>query len=262
MCAPVVGAVTAISGIASAVGGHQSATAAANAANAASEEQYEYQVAQRELEWRNTLNREGYKRVQYEEKINENSLAANRAYAGEQQRLNEIYQKASFTNQDSLVKLLGAQGKNTAAGMTGKSAQRSNNMMMAALGRQQSQTAASLTSARQMVKTNNRNTRNQLISTNNDAWSEVAIAPQPGIAPPPPEMQSGPSALSMIGGIGSAVAGGISSFNSLKAPDAGNIGKTGGGNMFNGSSNNFGSTNWSSISNSNMFDLNVSPFLP
>lgn len=261
MCAPVVGAVSAISGIAGSVGQHQSASAAASASNKAATQNYEYQIAQRELEWRNTLNREGYKRVQYEEKINENSLAANRAYAGEQQRLNEIYQKAAFSNQDSLVKLLGAQGKNTAAGMTGKSAQRSNNMMMAALGRQQAQTAASLTSARQMVNTNNRNTRNQLISTNNDAWSEVAIAPQPGIAPPPPVMQSGPSPLGLISGIGSAVVGGISSFNSLKAPDAGNIGK-GSGNLFNGSSSDFGTTPWSPISNSNPFDLNTSPFLP
>ena len=253
MCAPVVGAVSAISGIASAVGGAQSAQGQADAANKAATEQYEYQNAQRELEWRNTLNREGYKRVQYEEKINENSLAANRAYAGEQQRLNEIYQKASFGNQDGLAKLLGSQGKNLAAGMSGKSAQRSNNMMMAALGRQQSQTAASLTSARQMVNTNNRNTRNQLISTNNDAYSQVAITPQPGMAAPPPQMQAGPNPLSTIGAIGSAVAGGMSAMGSLSAPDAGNIPTKGSSNLFGGGGFN---TDWGSMSNSNQFDLN------
>ena len=62
------------------------------------------------------------------------------------------------------------------------------------------------------------------------------------------------------GGDGSAVVGGISTFNSLKPPDAGNIGK-GSGNMFNGSSNNFGTVPWSSIPDSNMFDLNATnPF--
>ena len=148
-------------------------------------------------------------------------MAANRGYAQEQQRLNEIYQKAAFTNQDQLAKMLSSQGKNLASGSQGQSAQRSNAMMLAALGRSQAQTAASLTSARNAAKFSNAGIRDELTSANREAFSSVALKPVAGIAPPAPVMQSGPSALSLIGGIGSAVAGGFGAVNS--APDAGKI---------------------------------------
>ena len=262
MCAPIIGAISAISGIAGSIGQHQSASAQAAAQNEAARRNYKHQIAERELKWRNTLNSWNQKKLQYKVKTNENHLAAHRAYAGEQQRLKEIYQKAAFTNEESLTKMLGAQGKNLAAGRAGKSAQRNNAMMMAALGRQQAQQAASLVSARQATEARNRDTRNKLISTNNDAFSQVAVKPVPGIAPPQPVMTPGPSGMSLLAGIAGGVAEGFGAFNSLKAPNAGTFGGPAPSpmNTFNPSSFNsagpFGSYGYGS----NSFDLNISPF--
>ena len=217
MCTPVA-ALTAGSGILSAVGGHQSQSAAASARNQAAINNYEYQVAQRENEWRQTMTAWGHKRLQYKAQTDENFLGAQRGYQQEQQKLNEIYQKAKFTNQDQLNKMLASQGKNYAAGATGQSAQRSNAMMLAALGRSQAQTAASLTSARDAANFTNQGIRNELSSANREAYGQVALKPVAGIAPPPPVMEAGPSGLSLIGSIGSAVAGGFGAANS--APDS------------------------------------------
>ena len=96
------------------------------------------------------------------QKTQENFRGAAKGYAQEQQQLNEIYAKAKFTNQDQLAKMLGQLGANYAAGRTGKSAQRSNAMMLAALGRSQAQTAESLASARLNTETANENIRDQL----------------------------------------------------------------------------------------------------
>lgn len=224
MCAPVVGAISAVSGIASAVGGYQSQSAAVAAQNKAAINNYKYQVAQRENDWRQTLTAWGHKRLQYKAQTDENFLGAQKGYQQEQQRLNEIYQKARFTNQDQLNKMLASQGMNYARGATGQSAQRSNAMMLAALGRSQAQTAASLASARDAADFNKQSIRDQLISANRQAYGQVALKPVAGIAPPPPVLQSGPSALSLIGGIGSAVASGFSTYNSLKAPNPGDLG--------------------------------------
>jgi hypothetical protein len=92
-------------------------------------------------------------------------------------------------------------------------------MMMAALGRQQAQTAASLASARSASKYNNENIRDQLTSANNKAYGQVAFKPVAGVAPPAPVMQDGPNALSLIGGIGSSIASGMSAASSLSAPN-------------------------------------------
>ena len=197
VCTPVA-ALTAGSGILSAVGGHQSASAAARANNEAAINNYEYQIAQRENEWRQTLTAWGHKKIQYEAQTGENFMAANRGYSQEQQRLNEIYQKAAFTNQDQLAKMLSSQGKNLASGAQGQSAQRSNAMMLAALGRSQAQTAASLTSARNAYTTRVDGIRDELTSANREAFSSVALKPVAGIAPPAPVMESGPSALSPV----------------------------------------------------------------
>ncbi len=266
MCAPIVGAISAISGIAGSIGQQQSAQAQADAQNKAAIRNYKHQIAERELNWRNTLNSWNQKRMQYKVKINENHLAANRAYSQEQQKLNEIYQKAAFTNEEVLTKMVGQQGQNLAAGRTGKSAQRSNSMMMAAVGRQQAQLAASLTSARQQSMTNNRDVRNKLISTNNDAFSQVAMKPLPGIAPPAPVMTPGPSPLTAMAGIAGGIAEGFGAFSSLSAPNAGSFGSPYQPQpmnrvAFNPSGFNAGAFgSFGKNLGTNSFDLNISPF--
>ena len=93
--------------------------------------------------------------------------------------------------------------------------------MLAALGRSQAQTAASLTSARDAANFTNQGIRNELSSANREAYGQVALKPVAGIAPPPPVMESGPSGLSLLGSIGGAVASGFGAVQG--APNSGEL---------------------------------------
>ena len=74
---------------------------------------------------------------------------------------------------------------------------------MAAYGRNQAINAESLISAGNRMIFNNENIRRQQMSANNRAYSNVALRPVAGFAPPPPVMMPGPSPLGLIGGIAS-----------------------------------------------------------
>lgn len=209
-----------IAGIASSVGSFAQGSAQAAAQNKAAKQNYEYQIAQRENKWRQTLSAWGHKRLEYKQTVQENEAAAWAGYTQEQQRLNEVYKDVKFKNQDALIQLIDAQGSMAASGQTGQTAQRMQVAAMAAYGRNQAINAESLISARNRMINSNDNIRRQQMSANNRAYSQVALRPIAGFAPPPPVMTPGPSPLSLIGGIGSAIAGGIGEMQSLQAPPA------------------------------------------
>ena len=91
------------------VGSFASASAQANAQNKAAKQNYEYQIAQRENKWRQTLSAWGHKRLEYKQVIQENEAAAWAGYTQEQTRLNEVYKDVKFKNQDALIQLIDAQ---------------------------------------------------------------------------------------------------------------------------------------------------------
>ena len=205
-----------VAGIASSVGQFASGQAQAAAQNKAAIQNYEYQIAQRENKWRQTLSAWGHKRLEYKQAVQENEAAAWAGYTQEQTRLNEVYKDVKFKNQDALIQLIDAQGKMAASGQSGNTARRMQVAAMAAYGRNQAINAESLISARNRMINSNDNIRRQQMSANNRAYSQVALRPIAGFAPPPPVMTPGPSPLSLIGGIGSAVAGGIGEMNALQ----------------------------------------------
>ena len=222
VCTPVIGA---IGTVASAAGSFASQSAATSASNEAAINNYEYQVAQRENNWMQELTAWGHKRAEYSATVFENQVGLNKGYAAEQQRLNEIYNQAAFTNQDAMIKTLQNSGGNYASGATGKSAQRSNNMILAEMGRSQAATAASLVSAQQAYRSNTDQLRDQAISANNQAYSQVALKPVAGVAPPAPVLESGPSPLGLIGSVISAGAGAVSGMQANQ-PTPGYTGNT------------------------------------
>ena len=251
MCAPAIGMVA---GIASSVGQFASGQAQANAQNKAAIQNYEYQIAQRENKWRQTLSAWGHKRLEYKQSVQENEAAAWAGYTQEQTRLNEVYKDVKFKNQDALIQLIDAQGKMAASGQSGNTARRMQVAAMAAYGRNQAINAESLISARNRMINSNDNIRRQQMSANNRAYSQVALRPIAGFAPPPPVMTPGPSPLSLIGGIGSAVAGGIGDMQKLQAPQgfsgAGQVANmTGPANPYSGGFNFIGGQSFSSPSN-------------
>ena len=219
MCAPAaLGVASLATGAIGAVGQHQSAQAQADAQNAAATSNYKHQLKVRERNWDRERYRYNRNLVQYDQQLNENSLAARRAYAGEQQKLNNIYKQASFKNQANLVQLVQGSNQAAAAGMTGKSAQRLDSQLVSQFGRNQAIAAESLFGANVEYKNRVDSINRSLQSDNNKAYENVAIQPQEGIAPPPPVMTPGPSPLGLIAGIGGAAIGGFQTYNSLKPP--------------------------------------------
>ena len=217
MCAPVaLGVASAVAGGIGAVGQHQSASAQASAQNAAATSNYKYQLKVRERNWDRTRYQYNTKLAQYKEGVNQNQLAAARAYSGEQSRLNEIYKKASFDTQARLGKLIANSGKAAALNATGKSAERASNQVNRMYGMNQAIQQESLNSAQMAFRSRTDAIRNQLKSDNNKAYQNVAIQPMPGVAPPPPVMTPGPSGLGLVGGLLSSAVSGYGTYQEFK----------------------------------------------
>jgi hypothetical protein len=217
VCAPVLGVLSAAQGAFGAISGFQQT----QAQNKAAIEQYKYALAQRKHDWMNRLSVWGHKRVDYFNQKDENYSAAGRAYAAEQTKLNEAYQSAAFQQQGALAELIQGRGSIAATGRTGRSVKKMDQAMLAAYGRNNATVAANLASARNAMIRKNEQTRQELRGANNKAWSEVALAPVLGVAPPKPQLTDGRGQLA-LGLLGAAVSG-IGAFKSMKAPDAGNV---------------------------------------
>lgn len=198
-----------------AVGSHQSAQAQADAQNKAASSNYKHAMKVRKRNWDRTRFRYNTNLVQYQRTLSENALAANRAYASEQQKLNNIYKQASFRNQANLVELVQGSDRAAAAGMTGRSAQRLDNQIVSQFGRNQAIAAESLFGAGMAYQDRVGSINRSLQGDNNRAYQNVAVQPMPDLAAPPPVMTPGPSPLSLVAGLGGAALGGISTYNSL-----------------------------------------------
>lgn len=218
MCEPVtlaLGVASAATGAMGAIGSHQSASAQANARNAAASSDYKYQLKVRERNWDRERFRYNRQLVQYDSQVAENSLAAQRAYAGEQNNLNNVYKKASFKQQNNLVTLLKNSGQFAASGQAGKSTRRLDSALVGEFGRSQAIAAESLMGAQMNYDDRVEGLRREQIGANNQAYEKVALSPQQGVAPPPPVMTPGPSGLSLAANLGQAALGGVSTANSL-----------------------------------------------
>ena len=204
MCAPLAAApaiIGAVGSVAGTVGSFASASSSAAAQNQARMGQYRYQLKMRREAWKDTRRQYVTKVGQYGNEIAANQEAANIAYAGQQQKLNDIYKRAAFSQQAQLVQLTKGQGQMAASGRLGKSAERLDLDMVRQFGRNQAIQAESLLSAQYGLQNANRSIRREQLSANNKAWSNVAVRPEPDIAPPAPTMAQGPSPLSLIGGL-------------------------------------------------------------
>lgn len=218
MCAPVVGILSAASSAVGAIGGHQSAQAQADYQNESAIRNYKHALMVREAKWYNQLATWNNQRTDYKKTIGENHLAAGRSYAAEQERLNEQYKQAAFTNQNMLGQLLQQSGMAQASGQTGQSAQRQQVMQLAAYGRNNAVIAENLASAKNAMKMRNEQVWYQQKSANNQAWNNVAMAPVQDVAPPVPVMAPGPSGLGLAAGLLGAAATGVGAFSNLQAP--------------------------------------------
>lgn len=226
MCAPVaapvaLGALSAGTGVLGAYGQYQNQNAQVAAANKANIKNYKYQLKMRERAWDRERYMYGMQVHEYKNQLTENNSAAQRAYASEQRKLNEVYTGAALSNQAMAVDLLKSSGRQAAKGyVSGKSADRIDAAMISAFGRNQAVLAESLTSARQSAKLTSNNIRAELMNANRQAYSQVAINPVPTMGPPKPTMQQGPGPWGLLTGVAQAGLEGYGTYKSLKAPDA------------------------------------------
>ena len=217
MCAPIaLGVASAAAGAMGAVGQYQSASAQASAQNAAAISNYKYQLKVRERNWDQTRFIYGRKIAEFKNQLNENNLAAGKAYAGAQNRLNELYKQAAFKQQGMLSKLVQSQGKVAASGRSGRSADRVSAAMDRTYGMNLATQAESLTSAQRAYTNTTNLIRDQLRSRNNQAYQNVAIQPQPDVAPPRPVMTPGPSGLGLATGLLQAGISGFGAYQDAK----------------------------------------------
>ena len=215
MCAPVLAAASFASGAIGAVGNYQSAQAQADAQNAAAVNNYKYQLKVRERNWDNKRAVYNQKLKQYDQQINENSLAAARAYNKAQLNLNEQYKQAAFKTEGNLAKLIRSRGNFAAAGRTGRTADRLSAEQMMQYGRGQAVLAENLMTQGTQYKYTTMGINRENLSANRKAYQNVAIAPQPTVAPAPPTMMPGPSGLSLAGGLLEAGMSGFNTYDTL-----------------------------------------------
>ena len=216
MCSPLAAAGAAFQGL-GAIGSHQSASAAASAQNEAAINNYEYQLQVRENQHMQKLSAWANDRSVFSGKVQENFTAADKSYAAAQTVLNQEFDKAVVDNQAAFQKLIKAQGQVNTTAAAGKSKDRMGVMAMAALGRNQAIKSQSLTRAKEAFEAKAEGIRDQQSSANAEAYQKVALRPVEGVAPPRPVMAAGPSGLSLMAGLGSAVVGGFKSANAANA---------------------------------------------
>jgi len=107
--------------------------------------------------------------------IDNNWEAAYDAWNSEQIRLNEVYEKAAFTSQEMLQKLVTAQGVQAAGERYGVSARRAGLVAtLGAYGRSRSQLAKQLTSERLATERSMKVSARSLMAANDRAMASIA----------------------------------------------------------------------------------------
>lgn len=219
MCDPVIGGIAAgVGGAASSFGGLKSAadqkTAEVN--------NYKRQLQIRSIKWDGQRAMYGTRLAEFDTTVDDNVLSASRAYADEQSRLNDLFKQADTKGLDAFTRLM----ENMRDYGSGRTAQRREARDLAKYGRSQALATSNLLRAHENYQSRVEGIREKLRTTNRAAYSKVQFKPQPGVAPVKPNVDMTAANLSFIGGIASAVGSGMSAYNSLKAPDVGNLTST------------------------------------
>ena len=208
-------------------------------------QQYNYNLAIRDYEYLNNLKQYQASEKRYNNQLNFNNLAADLAYQSEIQRQREIEIGASFDAQDMIVEMLQEQGMMQARGVSGKSAKKGINSVLAAYGRNQAVLAESLVSARRQSGRNMMDINLNKYGADLQAEANRMLMPTRGPAPPVPfrtpratfldplEPQKGPApvkgvnttprasslgiAAGVLGGIAGGVQTGLGTYSTLKS---------------------------------------------
>lgn len=203
-------------------------------------QQYENNLAIRDYEYLNNLRQFEASEKRYNTQKYFNNLAAGLAYDSEIQRLREIEIGSSFDQQDAVVEMLQQEGLMQAKGVSGRSASKAINSVLAQYGRNQAVLAESLVSARRQTGKNMQDITLNKYGADLAAENSRMLAPVRGPDGPAPlrtprgvfldplQPRQGPepvrgvntvtraSSLGIVAGIAGGIAGGISTYQGLK----------------------------------------------
>ena len=226
----------------------------ARARNRAAIQSYEHALQVRKHEWYQQLSVWGAKRNKYFTDITENDLAAQRGYSQAQVGLNRVWEGAMQANEGAMIKYLQNHGRMLAQGKTGKSVARMQTLELGQLQRFAGKQAFAMTRAKYGYKENVEDIRRQQISRRSRLHANVAFAPMPDLAPPPPvlENESAMPGLLMAAGSG-LMSYGMAKGSFGKGANTGNLGNK----VTEGASNvaqTSGIKNWWSTTRQNLLD--------
>lgn len=137
---------------------------------------------------------------------------ANDAYLANQTKYNDKVKAFMSSKQNRMIKSLETAGAIGASSTRGGSNAQMQVANKAALGRDTAMGMANLRSAASKMLVDNKAIQGQLQGSYMDNFSKIGAIPTAGFTPPPVVKGPGANSLSIMAGIGSAVAGGLSSF--------------------------------------------------
>ena len=206
----ILGGLSALSGGMSAIGGYQQGRRQTEETNRARQNQYRDQLRLQKFK----EIREGalYRQevADYKANILEAEQALNKGFTRIGKRAAERYGRAAFADVDREAKLIQAEGQIAASMPAGASRDRAIAMLRGAKGRDEALMMDNLLRARFADIDTARDLTDQANSYRRRLFQSLSPAPMRGPTPTAPVMQSGPSALSLIGGLGSAAVAGLS----------------------------------------------------
>ena len=148
--------------------------------------------------------------------LRESELALGRGLTAIDKRASERYGAAAFQAQENLIRDIQAGGK-LAASLPDGITNRAVTIARGAAGRRDALVADNLLRARYADIDTSRDLAMQANIYRRKLFSALPPAPKYGPMPSAPIMQQGPSALSLIGGLGSAALSGISAGMSMSS---------------------------------------------
>lgn len=223
MVLPILfGVATAASGIASAVGGYQQANAQKDATNRARLRARMDQIAMQQYTYGKELGIYEQAKADLAENLLESERALERGRTALDKQLAESYGAAAFAAQDETIANIQAQGQ--IAALPRGVRERAGVMLRGAAGRKRAFASDDLLRARFGAIDKFRTMQDEANAYRKKLYGRMPLAPTMAPTPSMPVMQPGPSALSLIGGIGSSILGGIQAGYA-----ADNFGKSGSG---------------------------------
>ena len=217
MCGPATafGVASAATGVASALGNYQQGRAQTDATNQMRQNAYRDQLAMRQYTYNQDMSVYRQSLADYQAGLRESEIALGKSFTQLDKRAAERIGGARVAGQTNLAQDLVSQGKIAASLPSGRSRDRAMALDRGRAGRRDANVEDYLLRAR----FGDIDTGNRLIDQATSYRRQLAsrVMPEPTMAPMPsaPVMQAGPSALSLIGGLGSAAIGGFSAGRGL-----------------------------------------------